>query len=164
MPKETLVATLEQFLPRYEAHYQGLMLQKLGFAQLPEPLGTALVAATVALLAAVEVGYSRFFVELAQQFSPQWRGEAEQILAAAVQGSDPAALPPLHHWRQVYHRCLQAIPETELPGVRDRIRATNPVTVLLRPEIEAVWEPITVENDWQPFADLLKRVQEPFLP
>jgi uncharacterized protein YdiU (UPF0061 family) len=35
----------------------------------------------------------------------------------------------------------------------DRLKQHNPTTILLRPEIEAVWERITIEDDWQPFYD-----------
>ncbi|WP_202225566.1 protein adenylyltransferase SelO family protein [Okeania sp. KiyG1] len=31
---------------------------------------------------------------------------------------------------------------------------------LIRPIIESVWEPITVEDNWQPFYDLLKQISE----
>ena len=36
----------------------------------------------------------------------------------------------------------------------------NPDIVPVRPEIEAIWEPITLHDDWQPFYDLLKRIQQ----
>jgi uncharacterized protein YdiU (UPF0061 family) len=46
--------------------------------------------------------------------------------------------------------------------MQQTLRKTNPETVLLRPEIEAIWEPITLEDDWQPLYQLLQRVQQPF--
>ena len=139
------------------------MLAKLGFDSLPEALGADIVAATLDLLESVQVGYHTFFLELARQFSPQWRSQPDQMFNTTLQASDAAAQGALKAWRQQYHHCLQALPETAMAAVGDRLRATNPETVLLRPEIEAIWEPITVEDDWQPFYDLLKRVQQPFL-
>jgi uncharacterized protein YdiU (UPF0061 family) len=163
IPEETLSASLAQFETHYLRHYETLMLAKLGIDALPDDLGTELVTATIALLESVQVGYHTFFLELSRQFSPQWREDAEQIFSTTLQASDEAAQAALKSWRQQYHRCLQARPETAMAGIGDRLRATNPETVLLRPEIEAIWEPITVENDWQPFYDLLKRAQNPFL-
>jgi hypothetical protein len=31
--------------------------------------------------------------------------------------------------------------------------------VIIRPEIEAVWEQITLEDNWQPFYNLLTQIQ-----
>jgi uncharacterized protein YdiU (UPF0061 family) len=46
--------------------------------------------------------------------------------------------------------------------VAGQLGRTNPQTVLLRPEIEAIWEPITLTDNWQPFYQLLERLQHPF--
>jgi uncharacterized protein YdiU (UPF0061 family) len=35
----------------------------------------------------------------------------------------------------------------------------NPQTVLLRPVIESIWEPIAEEDNWQPFYELIKKIQ-----
>jgi uncharacterized protein YdiU (UPF0061 family) len=138
------------------------MLHKLGFEALPDNLAEVLVNQTLELLEAVDVGYHNFFIALTQQFSPQWRAEADQIFAATLQASDPAAAALLQVWQQEYHRCLKALPESAMATVAQRLQSSNPKTVLLRPEIEAVWEPITVEDDWQPFYGLLQRIQQPF--
>lgn len=167
MPGADMDAALAQYKDRYQHHYQGLMLRKLGFgaeqvALLTDDLATTLVNQTQELLAAVEVGYHEFFLGLTQQFSPQWRAEPEQIFATTLEASDPAAAERLQLWRQWYHQALQSLPESALANIQPTLRTTNPETVLLRPEIEAVWEPITLEDNWQPFYDLLKRVQQPF--
>ena len=36
---------------------------------------------------------------------------------------------------------------------------SNPQTILLRPQIEAIWEPITQTNDWEPFYALLDKIR-----
>ena len=46
--------------------------------------------------------------------------------------------------------------------MEQRLRRHNPQTVLLRPEIEAIWEPIVAEDNWQPFYQLLAKIQQPF--
>jgi uncharacterized protein YdiU (UPF0061 family) len=38
------------------------------------------------------------------------------------------------------------------------LRDRNPKTALLRPLIESVWQPITEEDNWQPFYDLLRTI------
>ncbi|NJL47688.1 MAG: YdiU family protein [Leptolyngbyaceae cyanobacterium SM2_5_2] len=162
MPEAEMEQYLAQYKTRYLAYYHERMQHKLGFADLPAELAEAIVNQTLELLDAVEVGYHSFFLALAQQFTPQWRSAAEQIFATTMQASDPAATALLEAWQQGYHRCLKALPESAMPMVAQCLRDNNPQTVLLRPEIEAIWEPITLEDDWQPFYELLGRIQQPF--
>jgi serine/tyrosine/threonine adenylyltransferase len=118
---------------------------------------------TIQLLSGVEVGYHDFFLELTRQFSPAWRQDQTVIFSSTMQTSDPGAASLLENWQGTYHRCLNALPEDAMADVQNCLARTNPETVLLRPEIEAVWEPITTEDNWQPFYELLERVQSPFL-
>jgi uncharacterized protein YdiU (UPF0061 family) len=163
MPQAEMEASLEHFKARYESYYQQRMLRKLGFEQLPEDLAAAVVNQTIELLKGVEVGYHDFFLELVRQFSPQWRQDQSVIFSTTMQASDSGASNLLDQWRAIYHQCLNVLPAEAMEDVQDVLARTNPETVLLRPEIEAVWEPITVEDDWQPFYDLLERVQSPYL-
>ena len=162
MPEADLEAALAPFKDRYAAYYQQRMLQKLGFESLPDELATTLVNQTIELLSAVKVGYHDFFMGLTQQFSPDWRDEASQIFSTTLQASDPAAATQLETWRQTYHRCLQSLAPDAIQGIAPLLNGTNPQTVLLRPEIEAIWEPITTDDNWQPFYDLLNKIQHPF--
>ncbi|HSM82456.1 MAG TPA: YdiU family protein [Nodosilinea sp.] len=164
MPEADLEATLAAFKERYEAYYQERMLQKLGFDSLADDLATSLLSQTLELLSAVEVGYHDFFLALTQQFSPAWRDDAEQIFSTTLQASDPAAAAPLKDWRQLYQRCLQSIDKEGMGAIAATLQRTNPQTVLLRPEIEAIWEPIADDDNWQPFYDLLEKIQHPFGP
>lgn len=164
IPQSALDDALAQFDDRYRHYYTQRMLQKLGFATLPEDLAQDVVQQTIELLSSVSVGYHTFFLELARQFSPAWQQNTTHIFATPMQASDPAAQALLDRWRQLYHRCLQEQSDDQLAAMRDRLRHTNPETVLLRPEIEAIWEPITEADNWEPFYTLLKRVQNPFLP
>lgn len=163
LPRENLEVGLAQFDAHYDRYYTQRMLNKLGFEALPEPLGSELIKQTITLLSNVEVSYHVFFLELARQFSPQWVESAEQIFGTTMQASDTGAQPLLEQWRQLYQRALRTQAAEALEQISVRLRQTNPETVLLRPEIEAVWEPIVVENDWQPFNELVKRVQNPYL-
>ncbi|MBE9079124.1 YdiU family protein [Romeria aff. gracilis LEGE 07310] len=156
-------ADLEAGLAPFESHYQTAyrqrMLQKLGFELLPLELAELLLQQTIELLSEVRVGYHEFFAGLAQQFSPDWRSHPQTILQATLEHSDPAAVALLKQWRQTYQRGLSQLPADAMAAVGQRLRQHNPSPVLLRPLIEAVWEPITTADDWQPFYDLIERIQ-----
>jgi uncharacterized protein YdiU (UPF0061 family) len=164
MPEAGLETALEHYKERYLGYYRQRMLRKLGFEQLEPDLAIAIVNQTQNLLGAVEVGYHDFFLGVTQQFDPAWRDDVSQILATTLAASDPAAAEALILWRDLYHRCLKTLPAEAMETVGHCLSATNPRTVLLRPEIEAIWQPITDDNDWQPFYELLQRVQHPFQP
>ncbi|MEM1311436.1 MAG: YdiU family protein, partial [Cyanobacteria bacterium P01_H01_bin.153] len=149
--EETMAAALEQFEAHYEQAYSQLLLKKLGFVTLAEPLGSDLVKRTLELLNAVTVGYHDFFRALAEQFSPSWAEAADEIFGTTMQASDAEAQAALAQWRQHYQQALQTQSPESLAQMSAQLRQTNPRTVLLRPEIEAIWEPIVAENDWQPF-------------
>ncbi|MEO0989123.1 MAG: YdiU family protein [Cyanobacteria bacterium J06639_14] len=163
IPEANLDTALATYEDHYWRYYHQRMLHKLGFASLPHRLGTDLVKKTVELLANVEVSYHVFFLELTRQFTPGWQTDANQIFMTTLQASDPGAQTLLDEWRQQYYAALKTQSPEALAKMGDRLCQTNPETVLLRPEIEAIWEPITVENNWEPFYELVKRVQEPFL-
>ena len=159
-------ADMEAGLSQYEDHYQTAyrqrMLHKLGFDNLSIDLGKQLLKLTIQLLEETVVSYHDFFLQLSQQFSGEWRSHPDQIFSTALIASDPGAAELLNQWRHFYHHCLNSLPEEAMEHIAQRLRRTNPMTVLLRPEIEAIWEPITVEDNWEPFYDLLKRIQQPF--
>ncbi|MGB3292066.1 MAG: YdiU family protein [Phormidesmis sp.] len=157
-------AGLAQYQPKYAEVFCDRTLKKLGLSSslsLSPSLQRDLLTQTLTLLEETHVGYHDFFTALTQQFTPDWRTDPERILTAAVEKSDPAAAELLKAWRSLYQTCLSQLPPEKMADVHACLRATNPMTVLLRPQIEAVWEPITAEDNWQPFYDLLKKVQNP---
>ncbi|MEL6384180.1 MAG: YdiU family protein [Cyanobacteria bacterium J06626_18] len=162
IPQENLDAALAQYEDHYWRYYHQRMLPKLGFESLPDGMGSELVTQTIELLTNVEVSYHVFFLELTRQFAATWQTDADQIFSTTLQASDPGAQTLLDQWRQRYQQALKTQSLEALEKMRDRLRQTNPETVLLRPEIEAIWENITAENNWEPFYDLVKRVQRPF--
>lgn len=161
---------MEQALTGFDAHYHQVyrqrMLHKLGFElgfdQVAEEVGEALLKATLQLLWESKVGYHEFFWSLRQQFDPSWREAVGQIslpiLDAAETARSDSAIQSFAQWRQLYHQVLQSLPASEVETVARRLRQHNPQTVIIRPEIEAVWEPITQSDDWQPFYELLQRI------
>ncbi len=163
-----LEAGLAQYQPKYAEVFCDRTLKKLGLptqlaTTLPADLQRDLLLQTLNLLEETHVGYHDFFTALTQQFVPEWQTEPDRILMPAVEKSDPAAAELLKAWRSRYQTCLSQLPPEKMADVHACLRATNPMTVLLRPQIEAVWEPITTEDDWQPFYDLLNKIQNPMM-
>jgi uncharacterized protein YdiU (UPF0061 family) len=125
----------------------------LGFTDLDADDRRDLVRTTVELFERFELAYPDFFAQLRREFSPAWRDDIAQIFP----GVDPA--DALQDWRSIYHRILQTRSTGELATIGETLKI-NPFVVPLRPEIEAIWEPITEEDNWQPFYDLLDRIRE----
>ena len=159
-----LEAGLEGYEARYRATYRQRMLNRLGFGDLgydhlPIESADELLESTLRLLSETEVGYHEFFAQLRQQFQPQWREDAQLIFSAVMEHSDPEAAQCLDQWRKLYQCCLTHLTNDEIDQVAQRLKCHNPLTVLVRPEIEAVWEPIAIDDNWQPFYDLLKQLR-----
>ncbi|MBT9315311.1 protein adenylyltransferase SelO [Leptothoe spongobia] len=162
MSGEDLEAGLATYRGHYYTAYKQRMLAKLGFEELLPELGDELLRLTLELLENTRVSYHDFFSGLTGQFSVQWCDDSEQILQATVDNSDDDAAILLQAWRQHYHTCLTTLSAADVMQVEQCLRQNNPAIVLLRPEIEAIWEPIIVEDNWQPFYDLLAKIQQPF--
>lgn len=153
---------LAGFGDRFTTEYRRLMLQKLGLAHVPDDLGIPLLQTTLQLLVDSDISYHAFFLMLRQQVSPLWWQDASLMLNGAIAQPgcelDESQFHPAHlqEWQLLYHRAIAA---TEYEAVAARLNRWNPDTILLRSQIEAVWEPITVDDDWQPFEQLLKRIR-----
>jgi serine/tyrosine/threonine adenylyltransferase len=166
-----LEAGLVQYQPTYAEAFCSSTLKKLGFppdlsAKLPADLSRDLIASTLTLLEQTHVSYPDFFANLTQQFTRQWQSDPTLIFSATVDNAedncDPDGAEQLKAWRQQYQYCLSQLPPEAMDSVQSCLKATNPMTVLLRPQIEAVWAPITEDDNWQPFYDLLSKVQNPY--
>ena len=82
------------------------------------------------------------------------------MLSSLTNALSDEAQVVLEKWRNIYGRSLQTLTSDELDGICQMLAQHNPDIVPVRPEIEAIWEPITLQDDWQPFYDLLKRIQQ----
>ncbi|MDJ0517537.1 MAG: YdiU family protein [Trichodesmium sp. MO_231.B1] len=147
-------SALEKFDDFYLHEYRQLMIRKLGLEELPEADAEKLLQLTIKMLTDSQVGYHDFFVELTQKFSPQWRDDISQIFADFEQ---PELIAP---WREYYCHLLQSYSHNELKNIVEKLQQYNPQQSLIRSVIESVWEPITLENNWQPFYDLLQRIYD----
>lgn len=160
-----LEAGLAHYQPKYAEVYCDRMLQKLGLesaiaANLTTEQKRSLLTETTDLLEQTHVSYPSFFTTLTQQFSPNWRSDDTIILDSTLKDSDPEAATILSQWRKTYQQTLSQIPTTQINNVKQCLSATNPEIVPLRPRIEAVWQPIVEEDNWQPFYDLLEKIQQ----
>jgi serine/tyrosine/threonine adenylyltransferase len=158
IPQSELETALKAYGGDYATAYRLRMLQRLGFEQLGVVESEELIYLTLEFLYKSQISYHQFFAELRQQFSALWRADAGHVFQDnnLLTAEKFQALEP---WRSLYHRLLKNQPETELAAIADRLQRHNPLTVIVRPEIEAVWEAISAEDNWQPFYALLKRLQ-----
>ncbi len=159
IPVDELEAWLAAYNHHYHQTYRQLMLNKLGFEQVDEAQGDSLFKGTIELLQETQVGYHAFFTELTQQFHPTWRDDASQIFAQASFCHSAEQQVLLARWRELYHHLLQDLSTDELEKMAERLQEKNPKTALLRPVIEEVWTAIDREDNWQPFDQLVRRLQ-----
>jgi serine/tyrosine/threonine adenylyltransferase len=158
IPQADMDAALARYDEHYYLNYRQLMINKLGFEQLPEAEAEKLLGLTIQFLQDSQMGYHAFFAELAQQFAPSWRDDLSQILSQEpfVQFSEQ---PLLVSWRENYYHILQNLSNDELEAVAKRLRDKNPKTALLRPIIEEIWNAIAQDDNWEPFYELVQRIQ-----
>ncbi|MBD1924909.1 YdiU family protein [Trichocoleus sp. FACHB-90] len=156
---EDMQVILKEFDEHYYQTYNERMLNKLGFANIAQPEAEELLMSTLTLLQKTQVGYHTFFSELTEQFNRNWRDDAANILKSDsfLNLSEAAGL--LEAWRNLYLQTLLSLPESEMDNMLERLQRHNPKTVLLRPEIEAVWEKIDQEDNWEPFYQLISRLR-----
>ena len=86
IPQADMDAALAKFGDYYNAAYRQLMLNRLGFEELPEADADELLKVTIKMLAESQVEYHDFFWELRRQFDRTWRDDASQIFAEAEPG------------------------------------------------------------------------------
>ena len=151
-----LTVGLAMFDEHYQVEYRRLMLQKLGLSQLAIA-ADQLVDLTIQLLAETQVGYHEFFNQLTQQFSPKWRDDPSAIISYENLVVNQA-IAVWDQWRKLYQQTLQSLPADAMKNMAQQLQQSNCQTVLLRPNIEAVWEAIAKADDWQPFNNLLEQI------
>ena len=161
MEQGDLEAGIAGFEDAYYEESRQRMAARLGFGGLFLEDEDAIAGATVQFLAASQVSYSDFFIQLRQQFQLSWRDDntlqtLEPLgLTEEIQGM---GLEVWGQWRVVFHRLLQGLSDEELKGVSDRLVQWNPTVSLVRPVIESLWDPITEEDDWSAFNKIVKQI------
>jgi serine/tyrosine/threonine adenylyltransferase len=152
-------AGLAKFQEHYRATYCEIMLNRLGLEQLSPQEAEEIITLTLQFLSSTEMGYHDFFIALRQQFDRSWREDSTRILSQLELELSNENKQILENWRSLYYHYLIRMPEAEMVAISARLKQHNPTTILLRPEIESVWERITIEDDWQPFYDLVAGIQ-----
>ena len=152
-----LDAGLIKFGKYFLVNYRLLMLKKLGFEQELEKSETdEILKATIDLLKHYPISYHHFFADMAATFSHKWQDDANYILEGSEIKQSLGVSELFVNWAGIYHRILSNMATSEMDNVAQTLKKSNPQTVILRPVIESVWEPIVQEDNWQPFYDLLK--------
>jgi serine/tyrosine/threonine adenylyltransferase len=154
-----MTTALAKFEGYYFPAYKKLMLQKLGLEGDTTPVRDELLVATLQLLADTQVGYHQFFYDLSQAFKLRWQLDLNSILNETELMPEIVGNSGYHKWLQLYHQALSDLPESELNSVENILDRSNPQTILLRPQIEAIWEPITQDDNWEPFYTLLAKIR-----
>jgi serine/tyrosine/threonine adenylyltransferase len=154
-----MTEALAKFEGYYFPHYKQLMLQKLGLEGDSTPVRDELLVATLQLLTDTQVGYHQFFYDLSQAFKLRWQQDLNSILNETELMPEVVGNPGYQKWLHLYHQALSELSAAELEAVEQMLTRSNPQTILLRPQIEAMWEPIAQENNWEPFEALLAKIR-----
>jgi serine/tyrosine/threonine adenylyltransferase len=154
-----LTTALAKFEEYYFPEYKKLMFQKLGLTGADTPERDELLVTTLQLLADTQVGYHQFFFELSQIFKLKWSKDINSILHETEFMPQIMVNSGCEKWFQLYHRVLSNMSESEFNLVGSMLDRSNPQTILLRPQIEAIWEPISENDDWEPFCTLLAKIR-----
>lgn len=160
LPLMTVISPLEleEALAKFDNYYhqfhQDLILKKLGFNNLIIADGRDLVEKTLEVLQETQISYFGFFKTLSQQFNYRWREDSLTILE-----NKTLPLADWQGWRRIYHRILNQLPIGAMEEVKSYLQVSNPKVNLVRETIDTVWEAITCRDDWQPFYDLIKKLQ-----
>lgn len=158
-----LDVSLSKFGEHYQAEYRRLMLQKLGFANLGNLQINEidhLLSLTLTYLHETQVGYHQFFYEVANSFDRNWRDDQALVISKSEIFPGIGKSEIFDNWCFLYHQILNNLPTDKMDQVGENLRYYNPKTALLRPVIESVWEQITEVDNWQPFYDLVKTLQQ----
>ncbi|AFY35518.1 YdiU family protein [Calothrix sp. PCC 7507] len=156
---DDLEAGLAHFDDYYHTEYRSLMLRKLGFEQLQNPGVNELLQLTIQFLQDSQVGYHQFFSEMARTFSSKWRDDPAFVMHNSDIVPALGTSPVFDNWSILYHKILNDFDPDQLDTIAQTLAVSNPKTVLLRPVIESIWEPIAQEDNWQPFYELIERIQ-----
>jgi serine/tyrosine/threonine adenylyltransferase len=154
-----MTEALAKFEGYYFPYYKQLMLRKLGLEGDTTPVLDELLVATLQLLSATQVGYHQFFYDLSQAFKLRWQQDLNSILNETELMPEVVSNAGYQQWLQLYHQVLSEMGESELAAIDRLLTRSNPQTILLRPQIEAIWEPIAQANDWVPFNNLLGKIR-----
>ena len=158
IPAPDLDFGLANFDDYYQSSYRQIMLEKLGFNPLEISEAEELFQLTIDLLKDSQVSYHGFFAELRKWFNYGWRDDYTTILENTALAELQSSGTLWDKWRKSYHHQLNQLPIEEMENIAFRL-SFNPKTALVRPIIESVWQPITEEDNWTNFYQLLQQIK-----
>ena len=155
IPSEDLQIELANFNDYYKQYYQDLMLRKLGLKDISDSLAKDLIAETIDLLKDSEYSYHQFFIDLTNQFNDGWFADYYLIL-------ENSELDSVYKksWQRLYYEALRKMSTENKQQISQTLEKYNPQIVPVRPVIEAIWQPITENDDWQPLYNLLQKIAD----
>jgi uncharacterized protein YdiU (UPF0061 family) len=167
IPHGELEPILDTFDARFRHTFMTRMLNRLGLETLEPPLDSDIIKQTLELLQQHQGSYHGFFARLRQWFSPHWATDANLIPAALFDPEPSQSSLPVSDtfpqawcsWRDTFHFILSRLSTEALEAIPHRLATHIPLTPLLRPDIERVWQAIDQQDDWQPFQELVQRLQ-----
>lgn len=159
IPLSEMEKVLESFPELYTQYYHQQMLHKLGFERLPFLETEELIDLTLQFLFLTKVNYHHFFSSLRKKFSLQWQNNAEAILQDLEHLISREEISILKRWCWFYHHLLIDRSPREIESIKLRLHKHNPVIVLLRVELENIWQAIYEDNNWQLFGNFLEKIQ-----
>lgn len=157
--------SLSMFENIYIREYRQRLSTKLGFSPIIYSQFEAgeineLCKVTIDFLKTYPVSYHDFFADIARCFSDKWRDDASLILAESEIAQALGSSELFVNWSGIYHRLLNKLDADIIANMGVYLKKINPQTVIIRPVIESIWEPISTEDNWQPFYDLLEQIQQ----
>jgi serine/tyrosine/threonine adenylyltransferase len=150
---------LAAFDDQYAQTYQNLMWQKLGLTGKITDQSLKLMNATIELLDQTQIGYHQFFTLLTQRWVSKWQEDFNLILGDGDWLPIEGKASSRDLWQQLYHQLIGSLTPEQLALVGKTLQRANPETVPFRPLIEEVWDSIAQEDNWQPFYDLVAKLQ-----
>jgi serine/tyrosine/threonine adenylyltransferase len=157
-----LEAALDDFGLLYQSAYLDRMLAKIGFnidsERSLEIDPERLILALLRFLNISQINYHDFFIQLRQRFALDWRDDSSKILRVEEWNLNPESTELLDQFRILYHQSLSQLPMTTIEKITDKLIQQNPIAILTRPKIESVWEQISINDNWQPFQELIQQL------
>ena len=159
IPVSEMEAALDNFSELYTHYYHQQMIGKLGFERLSFLETEELIDLTIQLLFLTKISYGKFFGELRQRFSLQWRDNPDSILQDLEFLVSGEEITLLKRWCWLYHQLLLERSLEEIYQIAQRLQQANPTVILSKSAIENIWQSISEDDNWQPFIDFIEHIR-----
>lgn len=148
VPYQAAQDILTDFAPEYNAHYQGLMIAKLGIIQ-PGADDMEICTKLLDLMAQQKADYTKVFRKLGEVVEGQDNGGFKALFQnqAAVQD-----------WLNLYFSRMQK----EAPGYQANMKKTNPKYILRNWVAETAIRAAEDQQDYQQLASLMQLFKNPY--